>query len=85
MELGGSVLELACPIDPAASDRLTRRLSQGEGLFLVALGVRDVAAAVAHLRAADVKCTDAAVIDGRTRSFLSPRPAHGVRLQLVAV
>ena len=85
VELGGSVLELACPIDPTASDRLTRRLSQGEGLFLVALGVRDVAAAVAYLRAADVKCTDAAVIDGRTRSFLSPRPAHGVRLQLVAV
>ena len=85
VELGGSVLELARPIDPTASDPLTRRLSQGEGLFMVALGVRDVAAAVAHLRAAGVKCTDAAVIDGRTRSFLSPRPAHGVRLQLVAV
>lgn len=83
--LGGSVLELACPIDPAASDPLTRHLGQGEGLFMIALGVRDVAAAVAHLRAAGVKCTDAAVIDGQARSFLSPRPAHGVRLQLVAV
>ena len=83
--LGGSVLELACPIDPAASDPLTRRLGRGEGLFMVALGVADVAAAVAHLRAAGVKCTDAVVIDGQTRSFLSPRPAHGVRLQLVAV
>ena len=85
VELGGSVLELARPIDPTASDPLTRRLSQGEGLFMVALGVRDVAAAVAHLRAAGVKCTDATVIDGRSRSFLSPKPAHGVRLQLVAV
>ena len=79
------MLELARPIDPTASDPLTRRLSQGEGLFMVALGVRDVAAAVAHLRAAGVKCTDAAVIDGRSRSFLGPKPAHGVRLQLVAV
>ena len=85
VELGGSVLELARPIDPTASDPLTRRLSQGEGLFMVALGVRDVAAAVAHLRAAGVKCTDATVIDGRSRSFLGPKPAHGVRLQLVAV
>ncbi len=83
--LGGSVLELARPIDPAASDPLTRRLGRGEGLFMVALGVADVAAAVAHLRAVGVKCTDAAVIDGQARSFLSPNPAHGVRLQLVAV
>jgi methylmalonyl-CoA/ethylmalonyl-CoA epimerase len=81
--LGGSVLELARPIDPAASDPLARRLDRGEGLFMVALGVGDVAAAVAHLRAAGVKCTDPAVIDGQARSFLSPKPAHGVRLQLV--
>ena len=83
LELGGSVLEFASPIDPGASDPLTRRLTRGEGLFMVALGVGDVAAAVAHLRAAGVKCTDPAVIDGQPRSFLSPRPAHGVRLQLV--
>ncbi|MCY3920137.1 MAG: VOC family protein [Chloroflexi bacterium] len=83
LDLGGSVLEFAAPIDSAASDPLTRRLDRGEGLFMVALGVGDVAAAVAHLRAAGVKCTDPAVIDGQPRSFLSPRPAHGVRLQLV--
>ena len=83
LDLGGSVLEFARPIDSAASDPLTRRLARGEGLFMVALGVGDVAAAVAHLRAAGVKCTDPAVIDGQPRSFLSPSPAHGVRLQLV--
>lgn len=83
LDLGGSALEVATPITPTDADPLSRRLSRGEGLFMVAVGVRDVPNAVAHLRAAGVKCTDPIVLEGRQRSFLSPKPAHGVRLQLV--
>ena len=83
LQLGGSDLELATSIAPNDADPLSRRLSRGEGLFMVAVGVRDVPAAVAYLRAAGVKCTDPIELAGRQRSFLSPKPAHGVRLQLV--
>ena len=81
--LGGSVVELATPLVPSDADPLTRLLQKGEGLLMIALGVADVPAAVEHLRAAGVKCTDPAVMSGKPRAFLSPKPANGVRLQLV--
>jgi methylmalonyl-CoA/ethylmalonyl-CoA epimerase len=83
LDLGGSVLELATPITPDDADPVTRRLARGEGLFMVAVRVADVAGAVAHLRRAGVKCTDPIELEGQQRAFLSPKPAHGVRLQLV--
>ena len=83
LELGGSVLEVATPIAPDDADPLTRRLARGEGLLMVAVAVGNVADAVRHLRAAGVKCTDPIELEGEQRSFLSPKPAHGVRLQLV--
>lgn len=81
--LGGSVLELVAPITPHDADPVTRKLQKGEGLLMIAVGVPNVEAAVERLRGASVKCTDPALMAGKPRAFLSPRPAHGVRLQLV--
>lgn len=83
LDLGGSVLEVASPITPDESEPVTRRLARGEGLFMVAVRVADVPEAVAHLRSVGIKCTDPIDLEGQQRSFLSPKPAHGVRLQLV--
>jgi len=83
LDLGGSVLEVAAPITPNDADPITRRLARGEGLLMVALAVSDVPAAIEHLRAAGVKCTNPIDLEGKQRSFLSPKPAYGVRIQLV--
>ena len=83
LDLGGSVLELAAPIVPDDSEPITRRLARGEGLFMVAVRVAEVDTAVGHLRDVGVKCTDPIELEGQQRAFLSPKPAHGVRLQFV--
>jgi methylmalonyl-CoA/ethylmalonyl-CoA epimerase len=83
LDLGGSVLELATPLAPSDTDMVSRRLAGGEGLFMLAVGVENVPAAVAHLRTAGITCTDPIQRAGQQRAFLSPKPANGVRFQLV--
>lgn len=81
LDLGDTRLELVEPIGHDPRNPLHRQISQGEGLFMLALSVRDVVAAVEHLRAHEVTCTDARPPQAPV-AFLSPRDTHGVRIAL---
>ena len=80
LDLGDTQLELVTPLTDNERDPLVRRLQQGEGMFMLALSVRSVAAAVERLRAAGVTCTDPAGESPGT--YLSPKQTHGVRIAL---
>ncbi|MYF81078.1 MAG: hypothetical protein F4177_04790 [Chloroflexi bacterium] len=57
---------------------LPRKLeTSGEGMFMLALTVRDTAATVDHLR--DLGWT---VTDASAGGFISPKHTHGARLRL---
>lgn len=74
---GGGFLELIQPTDSAGP--VARRLVRaGEGVYLVALAVDDLAAAVAQLRQRGVE-----VIEDGGQVFIHPRAANGVLFQLV--
>jgi methylmalonyl-CoA/ethylmalonyl-CoA epimerase len=80
LDLGDTQLELVTPLTDNERDPLVRRLQQGEGMFMLALSVRSVSAAVDRLRAAGVKCTDP--IAEAPATYLSPKHTHGVRIAL---
>ncbi len=80
LDLGDTQLELVTPLTDNERDPLVRRLRRGEGMFMLALSVRNVAAAVTRLRDAGVTCTDPSGED--PVSYLSPKQAHGVRIAL---
>ncbi len=74
---GGGFLELIQPTDPAGP--VARRLERaGEGVYLVALAVEDLGAAVASLRTRGVQ-----VIEDGGQVFIHPRSANGVLFQLI--
>lgn len=74
---GGGFLELIQPTNP--SGPVARRLERsGEGVYLVALAVDDLGAAVARLRQRGVD-----VIEDGGQVFIHPRAANGVLFQLV--
>ena len=80
--LGDSEIELVTPLGDDERHPVRRRLQDGEGLFLLSLRVPDVDAAVAALREQGLTVTDPSEGDPRL-AFVSPKHAHGVRLQLI--
>lgn len=82
LDLGDTQLELVTPLTENERDPLVRRLQRGEGMFMLALSVRDVGQAVERLRAAGVTCTDASAAMPVT--YVSPKHTFGVRVALDA-
>ena len=77
LSLGRTEIELVRPL-PGSGGPLPRKLeTSGEGMFMLALTVRDAEASVAYLRAQGMTVTDAS-----TGGFISPRDTHRVRLRL---
>ena len=81
-KVGDGSLELAAPLGDDPRNLVRRRLEDGEGLFMLSLEVDDLDAAVADLRAQGATATDPSSGPSRL-SFISPKNAHGVRLQLI--
>lgn len=77
LEIGPTDIELARPL-PGSGGPLPRRLEQGEGMFMLALTVRDAEASVAYLRDQH-RFT---VTDASTGAFISPKNTYGARLRL---
>lgn len=81
--LGDGLLELVSPNDDNERNPVRMQLDKkGEGLFVLSLAVDDLDAAVADLRAKDITVTDPAGDENKI-SFVSPKAAHGLRLQLI--
>ena len=80
--LGDSELELVTPLGDDERNPVRRRLQDGEGLFLLSLRVPDIEVAVSALREEGLTVTDPSDGDPRL-AFISPKHAHGVRLQLI--
>ena len=81
--LGDGFLELVTPSDDNERNPVRLQLEgKGEGPFILSLAVADIDAAVADLRAKDITVTDPAGDDHKI-SFVSPKAAHGLRLQLI--
>lgn len=81
LPIGDTQIELVTPTSDDQGNPLNRKLRESEGLFMLALTVRDLPAAVEQLRAQGVTCTDPS--SGPTPgAFLSPKQASGVRIHL---
>ena len=76
-DLGATAIELVTGLPGAGDGPLQRQLQRGEGMFMMALTVRDAEAAVAHLREQGVTVTDA-----NAGAFISPRNTYRTRLRL---
>ena len=77
-DLGPTAIELITGLPGAAEGPLQKRLAnQGEGMFMMALTVRDAEAAVARLRGHGMTVTDAGA-----GAFISPRGTFGARVRL---
>jgi len=82
--VGDAILELVTPYDDSESNLLRKQLDRrGEGLYMFCVRVDDMAAAIADLRAKGCTVTDPIVTDEVQEAFVSPRNAHGVRMQLL--
>ena len=84
LPIGRAFIELAEPLGD--SGPIAQALAErGEGLYLVALEVDDLDAAVGDLRAKGYRVSDPAPGSRPTYrlAFVSPRSAHGVLLQLI--
>ena len=81
--LGNSLLEFVTPTDDNERNPVRMQLDRkGEGLYILSLSVSDLDAAVADLRAKGCTVTDPSG-DENPVAFISPKNAHGARLQLV--
>lgn len=82
LKLGDTELELAAPLseDTPVGKFLQQ---QGEGMYLLALEVDALDAAVAAFQARGARVNVGEGSDGRRRAFVSPRATHGVLLQLL--
>ncbi len=77
LSLGPTDIELVRPL-PGGGGPLPRKLeTSGEGMFMLALTVRDAEDTVAHLRGEGWTVTDA-----RAGAFISPKHTYGARLRL---
>ena len=75
--IGPTDIELVRPLEGSGGP-LPRKLdSSGEGMFMLALTVRDAEASVAHLRGEGWTVTDA-----NAGAFISPKHTYGARLRL---
>ncbi len=80
LPLGSAFIELISPLGESGpvADALK---SKGEGLYLISLAVDDMATTLEELRAKGVRVNDPPA--GGTVTFISPRAANGVLVQLV--
>lgn len=77
LDIGPTAIELVSPL-PGSGGPLPRKLdTSGEGMFILALTVRDAEASVAHLRGEGWTVTDA-----NAGGFISPKHTYGARLRL---
>lgn len=76
LSIGQTDIELVRPLDGSGGP-LPRKLDHGEGLFMLALTVRDAEESVAYLRTLGLTVTDA-----NTGAFISPKHTYGARLRL---
>ena len=76
LDLGPTAIELVRPL-PGSGGPLPRKLERGEGMFMLALTVRDAQASVAYLREQGMTVTDA-----NAGAFISPRDTYRARLRL---
>jgi methylmalonyl-CoA epimerase len=80
LPIGSAFIELISPLadtGPVAEALKTK----GEGLYLISLSVDDLDATLADLRAKGVRVNDPPA--GSRVTFISPRAANGVLIQLV--
>lgn len=77
LSLGATDIELVRPL-PGSGGPLPRKLqASGEGMFMLALTVRNAEASVSHLRDRGWTVTDASA-----GGFISPKHTYGARLRL---
>jgi methylmalonyl-CoA/ethylmalonyl-CoA epimerase len=83
LPIGNATVELCTPLGD--SGPITTFLTErGEGLYLVSLRVDSIEAAVASLRDRGVRVSDpAGGVEGARLSFIGPRSANGVTVQLI--
>jgi methylmalonyl-CoA/ethylmalonyl-CoA epimerase len=85
LPVGESVLELIEPLDPQQGALARFLQNRGEGVYMIALEVDDMGAAIKTLQSKDVRLIDA---DPASRSrggpvFIHPKSTHGVLIELV--
>jgi methylmalonyl-CoA/ethylmalonyl-CoA epimerase len=80
LPIGSAFIELISPLGEGGpvADHLKNK---GEGLYLISLAVDDMAKTLEELRAKGVRVNDPPA--GGTVTFISPRAANGVLVQLV--
>lgn len=80
LPLGSAFIELISPLGDSGpvADALKNK---GEGLYLISLAVDDMATTLEELRAKGVRVNDPPA--GGSVTFISPRAANGVLVQLV--
>jgi methylmalonyl-CoA/ethylmalonyl-CoA epimerase len=83
LPLGESEVELVQPtsMDSGMAAYLEKR---GEGMHHLCIEVEDIDAALAHLKALDVRLinTEPEVLPGRKMAFIHPKAANGVLIEL---
>ena len=83
LPLGESEVELVQPtsMDSGMAAYLEKR---GEGMHHLCIEVDDIDAALAHLKALDVRLinTEPEVLPGRKMAFIHPKAANGVLIEL---
>jgi len=83
-DIGDATLELVTPHDDSDSNLLRKHLDRnGEGLYMFCVRVEDIQEAIADLREKGCTVTDPVGNDEVLEAFVSPRNAHGVRMQLL--
>lgn len=82
LQIGDAQLELITPLSDQGpvAEFLDKR---GGGMYLLALEVDDLDAAIATLQATGARVNVATGSSGQRLAFVSPRATHGVLLQLL--
>lgn len=82
LQIGDAQIELVAPLSDQGpvAEFLDKR---GGGMYLLALEVDDLDAAIATLQAAGARVNVATGSSGQRLAFVSPRATHGVLLQLL--
>ena len=82
LQIGDAQIELVTPL--SADSPVGKFLqTHGEGMYLLALEVDDLDAAIAPLQAQGTRVNITTGSAGQRLAFISPRATHGVLLQLL--
>lgn len=82
LQIGDAQIELVTPLSEESPVGKFLQ-THGEGMYLLALEVDDLDAAVATLQAQGTRVNVTAGSEGRRLAFVSPKATHGVLLQLL--